>query len=54
MVRTSTDNDLKEALASMRKLEEDYVAVANRLAEAISAICAAKFRSLRRMRKTSA
>ena len=32
-----TDNDLKEALASLRKLEEDYVAVANRLAEAMSA-----------------
>jgi hypothetical protein len=32
-----TDNDLKEALASLRKLEEDYVAVSNRLAEAMSA-----------------
>jgi hypothetical protein len=32
-----TDNDLKEALGSLRKLEEDYVAVANRLAEAMSA-----------------
>jgi hypothetical protein len=32
-----TDNDLKEALASLRKLEEDYVAVANRLSEAMSA-----------------
>jgi polyhydroxyalkanoate synthesis regulator phasin len=32
-----TDNDLKEALLSLRKLEEDYVAVANRLAEAMSA-----------------
>jgi hypothetical protein len=32
-----TDNDLKEALVSLRKLEEDYVAVANRLAEAMSA-----------------
>jgi polyhydroxyalkanoate synthesis regulator phasin len=32
-----TDNDLKQALASLRKLEEDYVAVANRLAEAMSA-----------------
>lgn len=32
-----TDNDLKEALASLRKLEEDYVAVANRLADAMSA-----------------
>jgi hypothetical protein len=31
-----TDNDLKEALVSLRKLEEDYVAVANRLAEAMS------------------
>jgi hypothetical protein len=28
-----TDNDLKEALVSLRKLEEDYVAAANRLAE---------------------
>ena len=32
-----TDNDLKEALVSLRKLEEDYLAVANRLAEAMSA-----------------
>jgi polyhydroxyalkanoate synthesis regulator phasin len=32
-----SDNDLKEALASLRKLEEDYVAVASRLAEAMSA-----------------
>lgn len=32
-----TDNDLKEALVSLRKLEEDYVAVSNRLAEAMSA-----------------
>ena len=32
-----TDNDLKEALLSLRKLEEAYVAVANRLAEAMSA-----------------
>jgi len=32
-----TDNDLKEALASLRKLEEDYMAVANRLSEAMSA-----------------
>ena len=32
-----TDNDLKEALVSLRKLEEDYVAVANRLAEVMSA-----------------
>jgi hypothetical protein len=31
-----TDNDLKEALASLRRLEEDYVAAANRLAEAMS------------------
>jgi polyhydroxyalkanoate synthesis regulator phasin len=32
-----TDNDLKEALVSLRKLEENYVAVVNRLAEAMSA-----------------
>jgi hypothetical protein len=32
-----TDNDLKEALVSLRKLEEDYVAASNRLAEAMSA-----------------
>jgi hypothetical protein len=32
-----TDNDLKDALVSLRKLEEDYVAVSNRLAEALSA-----------------
>ena len=32
-----TDNDLKDALVSLRKLEEAYVAVANRLAEAMSA-----------------
>lgn len=32
-----TDNDLKEALVSLRKLEEDYLAVSNRLAEALSA-----------------
>ena len=32
-----TDNDLKEALASLRKLEEDYMAVANRLSEVMSA-----------------
>ena len=32
-----TDNDLKEALVSLRKLEEDYVAVSNWLAEAMSA-----------------
>jgi hypothetical protein len=31
-----TDNDLKEALVSLRKLEEDYMAAANRLAEAMS------------------
>lgn len=31
-----TTNDLKEALASLRKLEEDYVAAANCLAEAMS------------------
>src|SRR6266699_1771145 len=31
-----TDNDLKEALVSLRKLEEDYVAAANRIAEAMS------------------
>jgi hypothetical protein len=32
-----TDNDLKQALISLRKLEEDYAAVSNRLAEALSA-----------------
>jgi hypothetical protein len=32
-----TDNDLKQALVSLRKLEEDHVAVTNRLAEAMSA-----------------
>jgi hypothetical protein len=32
-----TDNDLKEALVSLRKLEDNYVAVTNRLAEAMSA-----------------
>ena len=32
-----TDNDLKEALVSLRKLEEDYVAASNRLAEALNA-----------------
>jgi hypothetical protein len=32
-----TDNDLKQALVSLRKLEEDYAAVSNRLAEALSA-----------------
>src|SRR5262245_32765874 len=31
-----TDNDLKEALVSLRKLEEDYVAAANCVAEAMS------------------
>ncbi|MGB9061275.1 MAG: DUF6781 family protein, partial [Pseudolabrys sp.] len=31
-----TDNDLKEALLSLRKLEEDYMAAANRLADAMS------------------
>jgi hypothetical protein len=31
-----TDNDLKEALVSLRKLEEDYIAAANRLATAMS------------------
>src|SRR5262244_4059665 len=31
-----TDNDLKEALVSLRKLEEDYMAAANRLVEAMS------------------
>src|SRR6266699_3130038 len=31
-----TDNDLKEALVSLRKLEEDYMTAANRLAEAMS------------------
>jgi len=30
-----TDNDLKEALVSLRKLEEDYTAAANRVAEAM-------------------
>jgi len=29
-----SDNDLKEAFASLQKLQEDYVAVANRIAEA--------------------
>jgi phage-related tail protein len=32
-----TDNDLKAALISLRKLEEDYVALSNRLAEALNA-----------------
>src|SRR5215475_11768613 len=31
-----TDNDLKEALVTLRKLEEDYMAAANRIAEAMS------------------
>jgi hypothetical protein len=31
-----TDNDLKGALVSLRKLEEDYAAAANRVAEAMS------------------
>jgi hypothetical protein len=31
-----TDNDLKDALVSLRKLETDYGAVANRIAEAMS------------------
>src|SRR5208337_4296448 len=37
-----TDNDLKEALVSLRKLEEDYVAVSNRLADALLAHTEAK------------
>ena len=32
-----TDNDLKAALVSLRKLEDDYVAVSSRLAEALNA-----------------
>ncbi len=32
-----TDNDLKQALVSLRKLEEDYAAVANQLGQAMSA-----------------
>ena len=31
-----TDNDLKEALVSLKKLEEDYVAATNRVTEAMS------------------
>ncbi|MCG6876238.1 MAG: hypothetical protein LJE97_14220 [Betaproteobacteria bacterium] len=31
-----SDNDLKQAFASLQKLQEDYVAVANRIAEATS------------------
>ena len=31
-----TDNDLKEALASLRRLEENYLAAANRITEAMS------------------
>jgi hypothetical protein len=42
-----TDNDLKEALVSLRKLEEDYVAAANRVAEAMSGL-----RRERRARKS--
>jgi hypothetical protein len=35
--RDFTENDLKEALVSLRQLEKDYVAVSSRLAEAMSA-----------------
>jgi len=31
-----TDNDLKEALVSLRRLEQDYMAAANRIAEAMT------------------
>src|ERR1700738_2176778 len=31
-----TDNDLKEALVSLRKLEQDYAAAASRIAEAMT------------------
>jgi len=31
-----TDNDLKEALVSLRRLEQDYAAAANRIAEAMT------------------
>ena len=31
-----TDNDIKEAIVSLRKLEKDYAAVSSRLAEALS------------------
>jgi hypothetical protein len=31
-----TDNDLKDALVSLRTLEEDYVAATSRIAEAMS------------------
>jgi DNA polymerase III gamma/tau subunit len=31
-----TDNDLKDALVALRKLQEDYAATANRIAEAMS------------------
>jgi hypothetical protein len=31
-----TDNDLKEALVSLRRLEQDYAAVANRIGEAMT------------------
>src|SRR6516165_9964805 len=34
--RDFTDNDLKEALVSLRKLEESYAAAADRVAEAMS------------------
>jgi hypothetical protein len=34
--RDFTDNDLKEALVSLRKLQDDYMAAANRVAEAMS------------------
>lgn len=34
--RDFTDNDLKDAFASLQKLQEDYVAVANRIADATS------------------
>ena len=37
-----TDNDLKEALICLRKLEDDYTAAANGVAEAMSGNCAAK------------
>src|SRR6516162_4129820 len=41
-----TDNDLKEALVSLRKLEQDYVAVANRLSEAMNANLRREFTEL--------
>ena len=34
--RDFSDNDLKEALVSLRKLEQDYAAVANRIGEAMT------------------